>query len=296
MNIELFYDLLLDQLPLQVGYHARVVVVDGLGLALLVGSEQPAFEECVGQFEVAYNFFDGSTRIEREAVVALGNQLVGNHLADFGQVLFLGLHGILTEDTVEELLIQLGGLQVGNICHCHFEVGCHIGSLLLVGIEHRSQFGYRSVAALRGVEYHFVALLHAGKLGLLVVALEVVGRNDCALYRDAAFEGSAVARELDHRTLDEVFLVGRLVYRNLFAEAGTERFVLTFYHIVVDRNRVVGNRNRLVYLHIQFGGQSHIKTEGEIVLSIQVDRHVFGRHGLAQNVEFVIADIIVQSL
>ena len=96
MNIELFYDLLFNQLPFQIGNHLRKILIDIFSFTIFIGSQQPTFQKCIGQIKLTYCLFYRSTCINRKFIIAFRNQLMRYHFTKFSKIFLFCFYSIFT--------------------------------------------------------------------------------------------------------------------------------------------------------------------------------------------------------
>ena len=226
-------------------------------------------------------------------MVAVGGELRGNHLAEFGEVFVLVVYlGVAGEYFFIKFLAMLCGLEHDDFGDCKFEIAGECNGFVLVHVEHGGKFSCIAVACLEGVEHHLVADFLAEEQGCLVFVGEVHGGNDAIDNLHCIFVGAhcAVFGQLHDGTFHKGFGINFLAW-NLCAETLAEGGVLLFHHFVSYVDGVVGHCDVLVKLYVDFGSETDFVFES-VVGVVEVDFLDFNGEGFAENVKLVFADII----
>ena len=229
--------------------------------------------------------------IESETIVAIILELACKHLFYFLEILFLGFHNALAKHAIKELLPHFGILVNKNLFHLKVEVALDVGSLVLVDIEHSGKLSNVATGTLTGIEHEFITHFLTYKFSLLVIVLEILGRHDSALHLDTILLSSAILGKFYHRATQQGILVGNLA-SHLRTKALLERIVLVINHFLANLNVVVRHLNSLVELEFKLRSKAQVKLKREVLLVNHVDLSVGRQHGLAKQIDIVLANII----
>ena len=118
-------------------------------------------------------------------------------------------------------------------------------------------------------------------------------REDSLFNLQTVFFLSAISVELDHFTLYES-VFNHSFARYLFAETLFESIGLLVDHILAYFDGVVWNLHTLVEFDFKFRSKTEFELEVKFSVFCEVNLSVFRNHWFAENVEFVLNDIIAQ--
>lgn len=291
-ELALFGDGVADELPLEVGNHLGILLVDVLGVESLIIVDEPALEDFVGELEVAVALNECLAGVGREYHLAVAAELSGDEILHSLEVFLLVVDLVGAEYAGIELLVVLGVAHYDDFGDGELEVGIDFSRFLLVDVEHRGDFGGVAVAGVAGIEDNLVAHLLVLEFLTLLVRGEELRAYNCRNDLDGvlALLDAAVGVELHHRALDEAVGLGHFAGL-LLAEALAESFVLLLHHLVAYFDGIVGDVDILVELDVELGSESEVILESEVGLVLEVKLHHFHGHGVAENFEFVVLDV-----
>ncbi|GFI39905.1 hypothetical protein IMSAGC016_01688 [Muribaculaceae bacterium] len=290
LDVKLRSDSLFLKFPLKFRTQTCILLVYILIVERLVLAFQEFFENLIRKLKLTDSCGYCVARIDCETIIGIICKTCYKHFLECCAIFLFIMNLVSSEHHVKELLIVLSRLENDDLLDIKVEIALMVLNLALLDIEHGRHLCSVGIACSRRIESYNISDFLAHEELALILALEILGRDDTILYNHTTLFGFSVFIKLANHAFHKssgVYCVAGF----LFAETAGEHLILVINHFIRHFDSVVRHMEILVYMSVKLRSDTYFEFQSEIS-GIDVEIIVLLRNGIAQYMELVFLYII----